>query len=173
MPTSALALSAICVLACRPVDDRSEVAAATETSSGESAGAESDASSGGGAPTSEGDAGPADAGEGTAPGDASGDDTAGAGSDPGFVPEQGFVVTGDFQHGGAITITSEDARFGSREHPTPWLFDTVSAQYLAGVDLEAYVGLADGDPITLPVRVPTDELTHAIAGRAARCPTRS
>jgi hypothetical protein len=68
-------------------------------------------------------------------------------SSPGFEADPGFSVSGALAHGSTITITDAQKRFGTRAHPAPWLWDTVSQQYLAGQAQDAYAGIADGQAV--------------------------
>lgn len=68
----------------------------------------------------------------------------------GFVPDDGFHVSGELVHGGTVTITRDGGGLGTHD-AAPWLWDVVASQWLAGVELGAYAGLADGDPITTAV----------------------
>src|SRR6185312_2470540 len=67
-------------------------------------------------------------------------------SPPGVTVAPNFSVTGSsFAHGSKLTVNMTSGTFPARNFGTaPWLYDTVDAQYVNGVNKNAYAGFTDG-----------------------------
>lgn len=67
-----------------------------------------------------------------------------------FEAQPGFTLValdGAIAHGARIRIEDVQARFGTRENPAPWLFDSVDRVVLGGVASAPYAALADGSVV--------------------------